>query len=564
MSIRRMAALLIGAATSLGAAEAPGGPAPARFAWFDYQGADPEHGPSGPSLRDYANPILSGFHPDPHTIRVGDDFYLVTSTFGYFPGLPIFRSRDLVNWTQIGNAIERPDQLDFTGLGLSRGVFAPALAHHAGRFYLVNTCVDCGGNYVLTARDPAGPWSDPVWIRDVGGIDPSLFIEPDGSAWLLNNDAPAGKPLYEGHRAIWIRRFDPTTLRTVGPATMIVDGGVDISQKPIWAEGPHVFRHDGRYYLTTAEGGTAEGHSQVIYRADRPEGPWRAYPRPILTQRDLPPGRAHPITSAGHAALFTTPRGDWWATFLAVRPYAGDHYNTGRETFLMPVKWRDGWPIITEPRETVPHVRRRPDLPADARAPVPTAGPFRVRDEFDAPALARYWMMVRNPGVTWHRLHDGALEITPRADRIGEPKQPSYLARRQQHVNASAATELRFDAGRPGSKAGLVAYQDEAHYYFVGAVRDRGRRYVRVERRASAADPVDGVVLAARGLPAAGPIRLRITARGGVYDFHYATGAGGWTPLLTGADGTVLSTKSAGGFVGATLGPYAYAPASVR
>lgn len=540
----------------LGAAEAP---TPARFEWFSYSGADPVYARRAPGPNDYANPILSGFYPDPNAIRVGDDYYLVTSTFAYFPGLPVFRSRDLVNWTQIGNAIDRPSQLDFTGLGLSRGVFAPAITHHAGLFYIVNTCVDCGGNFVITARNPAGPWSDPVWIKDVGGIDPSLFIEPDGSAWLLNNDAPEGKPLYEGHRAIWIRRFDLKTLRTAGPATMIVNGGVDITQKPIWAEGPHIFRHEGRYYLTTAEGGTAEGHSQVIYRADRPNGPWTAYPRPILTQRDLGP-RPDPITSAGHASLFTTPKGDWWATFLAVRPYRGDFYNTGRETFLLPVRWRDGWPIITEPGQAVSYVHRRPDLPQAPRPSVPTGGNFSVRDEFDGAALAPYWLMVRNPKVTWHRLSGGALQLTPRSERIGEATQPSFVTRRQQHLNATAATEMRFAARAPGAKAGLVAYQDDTHYYFIGVANQAGQRSIRVERRASAADPVDGVVLAAAPLREEGPLRLRITARGASYDFHYATQGGGWTPLLTGADGTILSTKVAGGFVGATFGMYAHTP----
>lgn len=568
MGVFRTASLLLGALTVLralpGASAAPPSAQPARFDWFEYRGNDPAADGRGPGPGEYANPILAGFYPDPSVTRVGDDYYLVTSTFGYFPGLPVFRSRDLVNWTQIGNAINRPGQLDFTGVGLSGGLYAPMIKHHAGVFHIVNTCLGCGGNFLITARDPAGPWSDPVWIRDVGGIDPSLFIEPDGSAWLLNNDAPEGEPLYKGHRAIWIRRFDLKTMRTAGPAKMIVNGGVDISTEPIWVEGPHIFRHGGRYYLIAAEGGTGLGHSQTVYRADRPDGPWTPYPRPILTQRDLPPDRPDPITSAGHAAMVVTPKGEWWATFLATRPYRGDFYNTGRETFLLPVRWRDGWPIITAPGQVIPRVHRRPDLALGPPAPVPMSGAFTARDEFDVPALAPYWLTVRNPKARWHRVAGGALEITPRPERIGEPAQPSYLARRQQHMNASASTRLRFDAATPGTKAGLVAYQNEAHYYFIGVVNDRGRRLVRVERRAGAGDPVDGVVLAAAPLQGSGPLRLRISARGGTYDFFYATGRGGWTSLLAGADGTVLSTAAAGGFVGATIGMYAHAPGGRR
>ena len=534
------------------------GPQPARFDWFEYAGDDTTFNfPAGPS--EYRNPVLAGFYSDPSLTRVGDDYYLTASTFTYFPGLPVFRSRDLVHWTQIGNAIDRPGQLNFDGLGLSRGVFAPDISHHAGTFYIVNTCVDCGGNFIITAKNPAGPWSDPVWIKDVGGIDPSLFVDDDGAAWLMNNAAPAGPVLYEGHRAIWIRRFDLKTLKTSGPAMMIVDGGVDISQKPIWAEGPHIFKRDGRYYLITAEGGTAINHSQVVYRGDSPEGPWTAYPRPILTQRDLEPLRRYPVTSAGHADIVETQNGEWWATFLATRPYGDDLYNTGRETFLLPVHWRDGWPVITAPGQGIAPVVRHPDLPREKAPATPTSGNFVLREEFDGKTLAPYWMTPRVPKSAWHRLRAGTLELTPRGPRIGEKLQPSFIARRQQHLAMTASTSLRFDAGRPGDKAGLAVYQDDAHYYFIGIVNDDGRRVLRVERRASAKDSVDGAVLASVPFTDAAA-QVQIRARGGRYEFSYRTGQGGWTPLLSDADGTILSTKVAGGFVGAMIGLYAHSP----
>ncbi|HEX8263185.1 MAG TPA: glycoside hydrolase family 43 protein, partial [Allosphingosinicella sp.] len=279
-------ALLIAGCASV--PDAPAGAPTARFERFDYRGADPSDSlPAGAG--DYRNPILKGFYPDPSLTRVGDDYYLVTSTFSYFPGIPVFHSRDLVGWTQIGNAIDRPGQLDFARLGLSRGVFAPTIEHRDGTFYILNTCVDCGGNFVITATDPAGPWSDPVWLPDLeGGIDPSLFFDEDGSVWILNNGPPEGPPLYEGHRAIWIQRFDAAAKKTFGPRKVLVNGGVDLSKKPIWIEGPHILRKDGFYYLLAAEGGTAEGHSQVVLRSRRPDGPYSAYPgNPILTQRDL-------------------------------------------------------------------------------------------------------------------------------------------------------------------------------------------------------------------------------------------------------------------------------------
>jgi xylan 1,4-beta-xylosidase len=241
-----------------------------RFDWFEYQGRDPIDATARVGTGQYRNPILQGFYPDPSMTRVGDDYYLVTSTFAYFPGIPVFRSRDLVSWTQIGNVIDRPSQLSFDSLGMSRGVFAPTIQHKDGTFYVLNTCVDCGGNFVVTATNPAGPWSEPTWLRGIGGIDPSLFFDDDGKTYILNNDAPVGTPLYEGHRAIWIQEFDLAALRPIGPRSVIINGGVDLSTKPIWIEGPHIFKHEGKYYLSAAEGGTAEGHSQVILRADAP------------------------------------------------------------------------------------------------------------------------------------------------------------------------------------------------------------------------------------------------------------------------------------------------------
>ncbi len=305
---------------------------------------------------------------------------------------------------------------------------------------------------------------------------------------------------------------------------MIVNGGVDISKKPIWAEGPHIFKRDGRYYLITAEGGTGNDHSEVVYRGESPEGPWTAYPKPILTQRDLDPQRRYPVTSAGHAAIVETQNGEWWATFLATRPYGDDLYNTGRETFLLPVHWRDGWPIITAPGQQIAPVVRYPDLPREQPPATPTSGNFVLREEFDGKALAPYWMTPRIPKSAWHRLRGGTLELTPRAVRIGETLQPSFIARRQQHLVMTASTSLRFTAANPGDKAGLAVYQDDAHYYFIGIVNDGGRRLLRVERRVGASDPVDGAVLASVPLDAA-DVQLHVRARGGRYDFSYRTGS---------------------------------------
>jgi xylan 1,4-beta-xylosidase len=175
-------------ALALSATIANAAPTTATFTHFTYQGSDPVDAQVKAAPGQYRNPILNGFYPDPSVTRVGKDYYLVNSTFAYFPGIPVFHSTDLVHWTQIGNAIDRPGMLDFKRLGLSRAVFAPAIEQHDGTFYILNTCVDCGGNFLITAKDPKGPWSDPVWLPTVGGIDASLFFDDDGKAWILNND----------------------------------------------------------------------------------------------------------------------------------------------------------------------------------------------------------------------------------------------------------------------------------------------------------------------------------------------------------------------------------------
>ena len=524
--------------------------AQASFDWFDYRGDD--HLPKA-AAGQYSNPILQGFYPDPSMVRVGDDYYLVNSTFIYFPGIPVFHSRDLVNWTQIGNAIDRSSQLNFGKLNTWQGVYAPDITFHDGTFYIVNTCVPCGGNFLITAKNAAGPWSNPVWLP-IDGIDTSLFFDDDGTAWILNNGPPEEKPRYEGHRAIWLQQFDTKTMKLVGPRKVLVDSGVHPDQNPIWVEGPHIFRKDGAYYLIAAEGGTAEGHSEVVFRSDKVTGPYVPFvDNPILTQRDI----KGPITSTGHASFVKTQRGEWWSVFLGVRPYADDNFNTGRETFLMPVQWKDGWPRITEPKTQLPWVMKRPNLLAGPKAPVPTSGSFTIRDEFNGSKLPPYWMMMRNPVGKWWRLSRGALQLDARPVALGDMGNPSLWARRLQHLNATATTRVTFNPPSDGAEAGILAMQNDEYFYYLAVGRDQGKRVVRLRRRAGAQDALAGAVLASEPVPV-GPIELRITARGSAYDFAWSSGGKSWHTLVRNADGTVLSTKKSGGFVGAVLALYAH------
>jgi len=538
-----MSALFLGLLASVSAQ--------ASFDWFDYRGDD--HLPK-PAAGQYSNPILQGFYPDPSIVRVGRDYYLVNSTFIWFPGIPVFHSRDLVNWTQIGNAIDRSSQLNFAKLNTWQGVYAPDISFHAGTFYIINTCVPCGGNFVITAKNPAGPWSEPTWLP-IDGIDTSLFFDEDGSAWIINNGPPEEKPRYEGHRAIWLQQFDTKQMKLIGPRKVLIDSGVHPEENPIWIEGPHIFRKDGAYYLIAAEGGTAEGHSEVVFRSDKVTGPYVPFAdNPILTQRDL---KGSPITSTGHASFVKTPSGDWWSVFLGVRPYDDQNFNTGRETFLMPVRWEQGWPRITDHGARVPWVARRPNLPAGTRAPVPTSGSFTIRDEFNGSKLPPYWMMMRNPVGKWWRLAGGALHLDARGTALGDMGNPSLWARRQQHLNATVTTRVRFSPPSDAAEAGLAAMQNDEYFYYLAVGRDHGKRVVRLRRRAGGPDAMAGAVLASSPIPN-GPIELRINARGAAYDFGWSADGKSWHSLARNADGTLLSTKKSGGFVGAVFALYAH------
>jgi xylan 1,4-beta-xylosidase len=532
----------------------------ARFDWVDYAGNDSAYRVNPPKHGEYANPVISGFHPDPSVIRVGENYYLVNSSFSYYPGVPIFRSRDLVHWTQIGNVLDRPSQLPLEGLQISRGVFAPAISYHSGTYYMINTCVECGGNFVVTAKNPAGPWSERIFLPEVTGIDPSLFFDDDGRAYVINNDAPVGTPRYGGHRALWLQEFDIASQRMKGPRTVVVDGGADPSRNPIWIEGPHIFRHDGHYYLIAAEGGTEDHHSEVVFRSDSVRGPYRPGPaNPILTQRTLPVAQQS-VSSTGHAEFVQTPRGDWWAVFLGARPYAPDTYNTGRETFLLPVSWRDGWPTIDGATGPIAFTHAAPVAPTSA-ATVPTWGNFRVRDDFTEASLPLYWNFIRKPGQSWYDLTSarGWLTIHPQPDDLNGRGAPSFVGRRQQHTTATISTAMRFGPVAAGDRAGLVAFQNEMHNYCLCVALDSaGKRVVRIERSSTDTGAAPIILASAPLAGASGEtVYLKIDLRGGKIDFSYAERPNAWTLLAKDVDGTFLSTKVAGGFVGTLLGPYA-------
>lgn len=550
---------------SLTASEAAGGAEKtARFSSFTYEGESQEKVTVGEG--EFRNPVLSGYAPDPTVTRVGDDYYLVTSTFTHFPGLPIYHSKDLVNWTHIANAIDRPDQFDFSGINVSRGIFAPDLSYHDGTYYLTSTCVDCkvnstkaenidgpyNGNFVMTADNITGPWSDPHWLA-FEGIDPSIHWDESGKAYIVNNGAPNEEPRYDGHRAIWIQEFDYKNLTMVGERKQLINGGVDISTKPVWIEGPHIIKRNGYYYITAAEGGTSIHHSQTIFRADNVWGPYKpADHNPILTQRDLPVDRENPIIAAGHAKFVQLPNGDWWATFLAIRPYDQDMYNIGRETFLLPVRWENDWPYILPQGETIPFALKKPALPEQPQATPPNSGDFGYTDSFDGDSLGLSWMGIRDPQESFYQVEGGNLNLACHGGLGDLDAVPSFVGRRQQHHIANFSTTVSFAPTANGDMAGLAAVQDDQHLMFIGITLHEGKNQVVLVRRQGSADDT---LISAEPLAGTDDVTLSLEFNGGKMQAYYEVD-GQRQLLADNVDATNLSTNVAGGFIGAIVGPY--------
>ncbi len=354
-----------------------------------------------------------------------------------------------------------------------------------------------------------------------------------------------------------MQQLDLPSFEPVGPRRVLIDGGVDPASNPIWIEGPHLYKREGWYYLSDAEGGTGPQHSQVVLRSRDVWGPYTPYAgNPILTQRDLPDDRPRPITNAGHADLVEGPDGAWWAVFLASRNYQTRHYNTGRETFLLPVQWRDGWPVILPAGQTIPYAVKAPSWMQGEARQAPSTGNFIDRDDFDAPTLGRGWLRVRVPRQPWAdlRARPGALAVHPLAENLDTLRNPAFLGRRQQHLRFEASTEMTRPAA--GVAAGLAAFQSEAYWYFLG-VRSLGEDRVAVFLEVRDGNGVPRT-LASRTLDATASLRLKVAGNEGHSAFAFDTGDGrGWQTLAADVDGTVLSTDRAGGFVGALLGPFA-------
>lgn len=474
----------------------------------------------------YQNPIIRGFNPDPSICRVGNDFYLVTSSFEFFPGIPVYHSTDLVNWTLIGNCIDRPEQLDFTQASAGRGIWAPTIRYHQGMFY-VTACFMEYGNFIIHAADPAGDWSDPVRVS-IGGIDPSLLFDGDKVYYCTN------QPGENSRENIVLAEVNPMTGELLSDVRPIWYGVS--ADRPQYLEAPHIYHIGDCYYLIGAEGGTHFNHMITAARSRCIWGPYEDCPHnPLLTNRSV---EGTGVAGSGHGDFVQDAQGNWWCVHLATRPDDQWYSHLGRETFLLPMTWRDEWPVI-----------------ADGVANLDCEGPLSAAQKPLAPWTADLskielpWLFLRNPISEHYACAEDGLTLTPStvhlSDRAGSP---TLMAVRHKDIVCVVEMELDFTPVHEGDEAGAAIFISCDGHYTFSKRREADGDYIVVAKNSPGFVPV-------RMKAPEGGLTLRIEAAKHTYSLSYSVGGGSFTsvtviPVLTRAD-------AAKGFTGTLIGVFA-------
>ena len=500
------------------------------------------------------NPILGGFYPDPSICRVGEDFYLVNSSFAYAPGIPIFHSRDLAHWEQIGNVLVRDAQLQLEHQEISRGIFAPTIRYHDGMFYVIATNVSYGGTFLVTASDPAGPWSDPYELGDdAAGIDPSLFFDDDGHCYYVGTRPNPDGVRYDGDWEIWVQELDLGAMCLVGERMAIWKGAM---KHAIWPEGPHLYKKDGYYYLLIAEGGTERSHSICMARSRQLFSWFEGCPRnPVFTHRHL--GRDYPVLCAGHGDLFDDAAGNWYLVMLASRA-CQRHCSLGRETYLARVVWEDGW-IVVNPG--VGRLERQVQIPLpEYRFTHEIGGDIRLdfADALDDAWEERLVSVIRRDQKLYSlSARPGYLRLYAAPGTITQTQPCAYLGVRQSSYDATVCCGMEF-MPQGTETAGLVLYQNhENHLRIEIAASDAanagdGGRLIRVTEHVHGGDCVAAEYpVCATGMIA---LSLRLHEQKGSVCIkeHGVSGQ-----IADDLDLLAYTTEAAGGFVGCTVGMYA-------
>jgi len=481
----------------------------------------------------YKNPVISGFHPDPSVCRVGDDYYLVTSSFEYFPGVPVFHSKDLINWTKIGHCLTRPSQLKLDKCGPSAGIYAPTIRYHEGRFYMVTTNVSGGGNFYVSTDNPAGEWSEPIFVEQ-GGIDPTLYFEGNKCYFVSNG------------QGITISEIDIKTGKRLTESKIVWNG-----TGGRYPESPHIYKKDGWYYLLISEGGTEYGHKMTIARSKSIYGPYQSNPsNPIFTHIDEI-AQSNPIQGTGHGDFVQAHDGSWWIVFLGFRPQSLLHHVLGRETLLAPVRWdANAWPVING-NGTVNIDMNVPTLPLH---------PVKQRDfstDFNETKLGVDWNYLRNPLMKNYSLTEkkGSLRLKASPVTLNDNDSPTFVARRQEHIDFSATTELSLNNAKNGDEAGMsVYYSPQAHYELFLKKSENGKLKLQVRYHMGVLNHIANEI----EIPG-DKIYLKVKGDKDFYSFYYSLDGKNFN-FLSKINVWYLSSETNGGFTGVVLGLYATSP----
>ncbi|WP_426483043.1 glycoside hydrolase family 43 protein [Chryseobacterium sp. R2ACT005] len=529
------------------------------FSDFNYHGNDKIYNDNPLKQDEFYSPILQGCYPDPSITKKGDSYYLVNSSFSMFPGVPIFTSKDLVNWKQVGHVLDRPSQLKVEKGGVSHGIYAPDIKYnkHNDTFYMITTQIAGGiGNMVVKTKDPAKGWSE-VQKLNFDGIDPAIFFDDDGKAYIVHNDAPPkGTEQYNGHRVIKMWDYDLEKDQVVaGSDRIIVNGGVDLSQKPIWIEGPHLYKYKGKYYLMCAEGGTGGNHSEVIFMADSPKGPFvPAKNNPILTQRYFPRDRKEKVDWAGHADLVEGPNGQWYGVFLAIRPNVNNRVTKGRETFILPVDWSGTYPVFQNGL-----VPMKPKLKMPKGVQNQTGqngffpnGNFTYNDKLTDKNLDLRWIAMRGPRENFITATKNGVKVNPMETNIKSLAPVSALFHRLQHEDFETSVTLDFKPKSEKELAGITCYQSETFNYVFGITKKDKDFYIVLERT----EKGESKLIASEKISLSKPVKLQVVADKDEYSFNYSVDGKSYKNLGGSVSGDILSTDIAGGFTGSLIGLY--------
>lgn len=514
---------------------------------------------TGIHAQGYSNPVIPGFNPDPSVCRVGDDYYLVTSSFHYFPGVPIYHSKDLVNWEQVGHVLSRRSQLELTDARSWSGIYAPTIRYHDGRFYVITTNCSSKGNFIVTTDDPRGEWSDPLWI-DMPGIDPDLFWDDDGKCWYSG----------AGNDGIVQCQINPDTGERLSEPKMIWCG-----TGGRYPEAPHIYKKDGWYYLLIAEGGTEFGHGVTVARSRNVDGPYAGAPHnPILTHFKQSTQK-NQIQGVGHADIVQAHDGSWWMVCLGFRTQSGNHHLMGRETFLAPVSWEKGaWPVVNGTGD----ISLDMDVETLPLKPFPNKNP---RNEFTGPesdllpdsalmkqtGLGPQWWWIRNPDPSRYALNDGVLRLYgTEYDLLEGSASPTFTGFRQQDIDFMAETCILLGNSSKGDRAGMTVFMDAGTHYDIylknsGSGRwTIGIRYAMGVLNHIEETEVENAAASKSDLRNGSPrIWLRITGESDYYRLWYSLD--GHEFIQAGINHTrYLSSETVSGFTGILIGLWAQPP----